>query len=70
MKNHVTLYIAKHNKTGLKYFGKTTRYFTQLDLQKYYYGSEHNDVIMEIQGIYNLDEVKNKALTFPYKWYS
>jgi len=74
MKNKVTLYIATHNITGLKYFGKTNRYFTQEDLQKYYHGSgikwkQHlienlDDVTMEIYGIYNLDEVENKALTF------
>ena len=35
----VTLYIAEHNKTGLKYFGKTTKYFNQEDLQRFYHGS-------------------------------
>ena len=74
MKNKVTLYIATHNKTRLKYFGKTTRYFTEEDLQKNYHGSgtywkkhlkKHgNDVTMEIYGIYNLDKVEEKALTF------
>jgi len=57
MENKVTLYIAAH-RTGLKYFGKTERYFTQEDLQKYYHGSgigwkKHgDDVTMEIYGIY------------------
>ena len=37
--NKVTLYIVTHNTTGLKYFGKTTRYFTQEDLQENYHGS-------------------------------
>jgi hypothetical protein len=74
MKNKVTLYIATHNKTGLNYFGKTTIYFTQEELQKYYHGSgkewnQHlkefgDDVTMEIYGIYNLDDIENKALTF------
>jgi len=72
--NRVCLYIATHNKTGLKYFGKTIRYFTQEELQKYYHGSgsywkRHlkkygNDVTMEIYGIYNLDEVEKVALKF------
>ena len=70
----VCLYIATHNTTGLKYFGKSTKYFTQEDLQKYYHGSgkywtnhikKHgDDVTMEIYGIYNLEEVEEKALTF------
>jgi len=64
--NKVTLYIATHNKTGLKYFGKTTKYFTQYELQKHYHGGggdwkEHlkefgNEVTMEIYGIYDLKE--------------
>jgi hypothetical protein len=74
MKNKVTLYIATHNTTGLKYFGKTIRYFTQELLQEKYHGSgvdwnkhlleNNDDVTMEIYGIYSLDEVENKALTF------
>ena len=70
----VCLYIATHNKTGLKYFGKTTRYFTQEDLQKYYHGSglywkshldKHgDDVTMEIYGIYKKSEVKEIAIKF------
>jgi len=74
MKNQITLYIATHNITGLKYFGKTTRYFTQEDLQKSYHGSGTewllhlkefgDDVTMEIHGIYNLEDVENKALVF------
>jgi len=75
----VTLYICTHNKTGMKYFGKTTKYFTEEDLQKYYHGSgkywlnhlrvHGDDVTMEIYGIYNLDEtaddyVKPIALKF------
>jgi len=34
-----TLYIATHNITGLKYFGKTDLYHTEEDLQKHYHGS-------------------------------
>ena len=74
MKNKVTLYIATHNKTGLKYFGKTTRYFTEEDLQKNYHGSgvywkrhlkKHgDDVTMKIYGIYDIAEVKEIALQF------
>lgn len=30
----VCLYIATHNITGKKYFGKTTKWFTLEDLQK------------------------------------
>jgi len=69
-----TLYIATHNKTGLKYFGKTTCHFTQEDLQKHYHGSgtywknhlrKHgDDVTMEIHGIHEIDEVKEIALKF------
>jgi len=80
--NKVCLYIATHNKTGMKYFGKTTRYFTQEDLQKYYHGSgvkwnEHliefgDDVTMKVYGIYSLDEkakdyVKPVALEYSEK---
>lgn len=62
----VTLYIATHNKTGLKYFGKTIKYFTKEELQKNYHGSgkhwtnhlkKHGDnVTMEIYGIFSLNE--------------
>lgn len=68
--NSVTLYISTHNVTGLKYFGKTTRYFTIEELQKYYHGSgkywnnhlnKHgNDVTMEIYDICSLDKTSNK----------
>jgi hypothetical protein len=54
----ITLYIATHNKTGLKYFGKTDRFHTEEDLQESYHGSgkywknhleKHgDDVTMEI----------------------
>ncbi len=74
MTNKVCLYIATHNKTGLKYFGKTIRYLTEESLQENYHGSgtfwrKHlneygDDVTMKIYGIYNLEEVENKALTF------
>ena len=73
MTDKVTLYIAKHNETGLKYLGKTERFFTEKDLQKYYHGSgvgwsEHlleygDDVTMKIYGIYTLDEVESVALS-------
>lgn len=74
MINQVTLYIATHNITGLKYFGKTERYFTLDDIQENYSGSgvywknhlkKHgDDVTMEIYGIFLLDEVENIALKF------
>lgn len=35
----ITLYLAIHNKTGKKYFGKSERFHTSEDLQKYYHGS-------------------------------
>ncbi len=70
----VCLYIATHNKTGKKYFGKTERYFTEESLQKYYHGSgkkwiEHlkeygDDVTMEIYGIFEHDEVEIHARSF------
>ena len=54
----ITLYIATHNKTGLKYFGKTDRFHTEKELQESYHGSgkywknhlnKHgDDVTMEI----------------------
>jgi hypothetical protein len=66
MKNKVTLYIATHNITGLKYFGKTTKYFNETDLQKNYHGSgtywtnhlkkHSDDVTMKIFGVFSLDE--------------
>lgn len=74
MKDKVTLYIATHNKTGKKYFGKTSKYFTKEDLQKNYHGSgsywishlnKHgNDVTMCLYGIYDKSEVENVALKF------
>lgn len=79
MKNKVTLYIATHNKTGLRYFGKTTRYFTVQELQENYHGSgvhwnnhlkiHGDDVTMEIYKICSLNEdeqdyVKPIALKF------
>ncbi len=54
----VTLYVATHNITGLKYFGKTEKYHSKEDLQENYHGSgsywkrhlkKHgDDVTMEI----------------------
>lgn len=70
----VTLYIATHNITGLKYFGKTTKYYTQLELQQYYHGSgvywkkhlkKHgNDVTMELYGIFSVKIVEQIAINF------
>ena len=67
MKDKVTLYIATHNKTKLKYFGKTIKYFNQEDLQNNYHGSgkywnkhlnKHgDDVTMEIYKICSLNEL-------------
>lgn len=70
-----TLYIATHNKTGMKYFGKTNRFHTEEELQKYYRGScigwrEHlqesgDDVTMEVY--YQSDfkeEIKSVALFY------
>lgn len=79
METKVTLYISTHNKTGKKYFGKTTRFFTDKELNENYNGSgtlwkKHlekygNDVTVEIYMICstnNLDEdyVEPIALKF------
>ncbi len=66
MENKVTLYIATHNITGKKYFGKTIKWFTVEDLQERYHGSgpkwvnhlkKHGDkVTMEIYQICSLNE--------------
>lgn len=74
MKDKVTLYIASHNKTGKKYFGKTSKYFTEEELQKKYHGSgsywvrhlnKHgNDVSIHLYGIYDKSEVANVAMKF------
>ena len=66
MEERVTLYIATHNITGKKYFGKTICYFTKEDLQKKYHGggiywnrhlNKHGaDVSMEIYQICSLNE--------------
>lgn len=79
MKERVTLYIATHNITGKKYFGKTSKWFTSEDLQENYHGSgtywskhikKHgDDVTMEIYKICSLNEndddyVKPIALSF------
>jgi len=63
IENKVTLYIATHNITGKKYFGKTTKYFTEKTLQENYHGSgvywrnhlrKHgDDVTMKIYGIFS-----------------
>lgn len=71
--NKVCLYIFTHNITGLKYFGKTTRYFNEEKLLKYggsgTYWENHkkvhgNYLSVEIYGIYNINEVKEVALKF------
>ncbi len=79
MEGKVCLYIATHNKTGLKYFGKTCKWFTVEDLQKNYHGSgiywnkhlkKHGkNITMEIYSICSLNEenedyVKHIALKF------
>jgi len=71
--NKVCLYIFTHNKTGLKYFGKTALHFTIESLLKYggsgKYWKNHikkhgNDLSVKIYGIYNIDEVEEIALKF------
>lgn len=79
MKDKVVLYIATHNKTGLRYFGKTTKYLTETELQENYHGSgvywnkhlkKHgDDVTMELFGVYSVipdshNYVKPIALKF------
>ena len=76
---NVVLYIATNNKTGKKYFGKTSSYFTEEELQRKYHGSgsywkkhlkKHgNDVTMKIFKVCSLNEndkdyVKPIALKF------
>ena len=75
----ITLYIATHNKTGKKYFGKTQRFFNEEELQRKYHGSgsywkkhlkKHgDDVTMKIFKVCSLNEndkdyVKPIALKF------
>jgi hypothetical protein len=70
----ISLYIATHNKTGKKYFGKTTRFTSVEDLQEKYHGSglywqrhlkKHgDDVTMEIYGVFRSDEVEEVAIKF------
>jgi hypothetical protein len=70
----VTLYIATHNKTGLKYFGKSERYLTEEELQSKYHGSgslwkRHleefgDDVTMKVIGTYELETASKIALKF------
>ncbi len=83
MEDRVTLYIATHNITGKKYFGKTVKWFTEEELQKNYHGSgkywklhkkKHGekDVTMEIYQICSLNEsdedyVVPVALKFSYE---
>lgn len=74
MSTKVTLYIAKHNQVNIKYFGKTTKYHTVEELQKYYHGSGvrwnsllevyGDDVTMTIYGTYDISEVEEIALKF------
>ena len=70
----VTLYIATHNETELKYFGKTTKYHTQEELQLYYHGSgtywkrhlkKHGyDITMEVFWQGDEENVTEVALEF------
>jgi len=71
--NKVCLYIFTHNKTGLKYFGKTKRCFTIESLLKYggsgkywkYHLKKHGkDISVEIYGIYDINEVEEIAINF------
>ena len=68
MEDKVTLYIATHNITGKKYFGKTCKWFTVEELQENYHGSgkhwnrhknKHGkkDVTMSIYQICSLNEL-------------
>ena len=75
--NKVTLYIATNNTTGLKYFGKTSRYFSENSLQLNYHGSglywkRHinkygDDITMQIYGVFGIKEVEQIATTFSKK---
>jgi len=72
-KGYVCLYIFTHNKTGLKYFGKTINSFNEEELLKYggsgVYWNDHikkhgKDISVEIYGIYKISGVKEIALKF------
>jgi hypothetical protein len=75
----ITLYVVTHNKTGLKYFGKTTRYHTKEELQKYYHGSgtywkrhlkKHGDdvtMFLYYQSESRI-EIRDVALQYSYMW--
>jgi hypothetical protein len=70
----VALYIAHHNKIDIKYFGKSSKYLTEEELQKYYHGSGKlwnnilnkygDDVRMELFGVFDESEVEEIALKF------
>lgn len=70
----IALYIATHNKTGLKYFGKTEKWLTEEELQENYHGSgkywkRHlkkygNDVTMKLYGLYDSETVEEIAMQF------
>ena len=79
----VSLYIATHNITGLKYFGKTTKYLSEELLQQKYHGSgsdwkKHlskygDNVTMKLIGVYSLNPeddnyVEPIALKLSNKW--
>jgi len=75
----ITLYLAEHNITKKKYFGKTTRYHSIEELQKRYHGSGTNwnkhlkefsdDVTMKI--LYSSEDIeliKSLALCYSRFW--
>tara|TARA_R110000822_G_scaffold262748_1_gene387106 strand:+ start:128 stop:703 length:576 start_codon:yes stop_codon:yes gene_type:complete len=72
--SEVALYILTHNQTGLKYFGKTTKHFTEKDIVEKYGGSgvkwrkhldEHGyDISAKIYWKGSKDHVKDIALNF------
>jgi len=68
----VVLYILEH-KLGLKYFGKTTRYFTEQDIFTYggsgtywkkYLNKHGKDFTVKILGKFSFEEVEDIALKF------
>jgi len=74
--NQVTLYIGYCPGSGKQYFGKTTKYHTQKDLQENYWGSgpswikhyhEWGDPIMSVYWSGKLEEVNKIALDFSHK---
>ena len=69
----VALYILEHKETKLKYFGKTSKYFSNEEIMRYggsgVYWNRHlkkygKNISVKIYGIYDFKEVEDIALKF------